>query len=503
MIRTSVFNSKRSINRRQLACAMRVLFWLSLLPLVLIALYNYPADDDFGFVYPVATAWVQTGSLWQTLKAAIQKTYETYMTWQGDFFSTLLFCFTPMVFDINLYFLDNWAMLALLCLSVGYMVKSFVICWIGADKTAFWLVYSAMMVLVLQFMPSISYSVFWHNGGQYTTAACTLMLLVGLFLRCECAQTCTRGGVRMVCVAMMGIMLGGSFFGPALGALVLTVLWTLKAWVYKSRGRWHSTVALVFFASAFLLSVLAPGNAIRQERTGESTGALVTIITAVLDSFDLVGTWMTPQLLAMLMLIVPVLWKPLKESRHHFRHPLWIFVILYGLFSASLAPGIYTGFGYDTARYMNVIYFYFLIMIVGSVIYFEGALIRWLEHEREQREWAHHLLLSTGELGKRFCVTYMAAMIFLTAMGGFGYTIMNTSSVSALKSLVTGEAKQFRQEMYERQEYIRVTDSDMVSVQPLSVQPYVFKNDRLPWQGIYGRVRYMKWYFELFYNAQQ
>ena len=79
---------------------------------------------------------------------------------------------------------------------------------------------------------------------------------------------------------------------------------------------------------------------------------------------------------------------------------------------------------------------------------------------------------------------------------------MNTSSVSALKSLLTGEAKQFHEEMKVRQEYIRVTDSDVVAVQPLSVAPYVFKNDRLPWQGIYGRVRYMKWYFELFYNAE-
>jgi hypothetical protein len=78
---------------------------------------------------------------------------------------------------------------------------------------------------------------------------------------------------------------------------------------------------------------------------------------------------------------------------------------------------------------------------------------------------------------------------------------MNTSSVSAIKSLVTGEAARFHEEMMERQEYIRLTDSDVVAVKPLKNQPYVFKEDRLPWQGIYGRVRYMKWYFELFHNA--
>ena len=134
---------------------------------------------------------------------------------------------------------------------------------------------------------------------------------------------------------------------------------------------------------------------------------------------------------------------------------------------------------------------------MGSAVYFEGALIRYLEQQD-----AHHLLEASKSLGKRFCAAYLALVIFFTAMGGFAFTIMNTSSISAAKSLITGEAKQFHEEMKVREEYIRVTDSDVVDMKPLTVQPYVFKNDRLPWQGIYGRVRYMKWYFELFYNAE-
>lgn len=488
------------ISRKAFARMMQVLFIVSLIPLVLIALYNYPADDDFVCAYPVAKAWVETGSLWEMFKTAVAGTYEAYMTWQGDFFSTLLFRFTPMVIDIDLYFLDNWAMLALVCLSMGYLVKGLTKHWLGANQETFWIVYPAVMILVLQFMPSISYSIFWHNGGQYTTAACTLFLTMGLLLRCEAAQTRARSIVRCVWLALCGIALGGSFFGPALGALVLVGLWTVTAWVRKSKARLHSMVALAFFIASFLVSVLAPGNALRQERTGESAGIIVTVLTAVLDSFDLCGKWLSPQLLAMLLIILPVLWKPLKDSKYSFKYPLWVFVMLYGLFSASLAPGIYTGFGYDTARYMNVIYFYFLLMILGSAIYFEGALIRWLE--RSDRPYAAQVLDAAGHMGKRFLAGYLVLVMALTAMGGFAFTIMNTSSVSAAKSLLTGEARQFHEEMKVREEYVRVTDSDVVDVKPLTVQPYVFKNDRLPWQGIYGRVRYMKWYFELFYNAQ-
>lgn len=485
------------LNKHRLAQILKIIFFVSLIPLVLIALFNYPADDDFGFTLPAATAWVQTGSLGQVLKAIWQKTYDIYMEWQGDFVSTFFFGLTPMVFHIDLYFLSNWLMLALVCLSAGYLVKSAVCHCLKADKDTFWIVYFAVMVLILQFMPSISYSIFWHNGGQYTTAACTLLVAVGLVLRLSTKQSRKRFILRSVCLSLCGFMLGGSFYGPALGALVLMALLTLTALVKKNRSRWPLVISMFFFASALLISVLAPGVGLRQERTGETAGVVMTLATTVLDSFDLCGKWLSPQLLAMLMLIAPVLWQPLKESEYRFRHPLWVFVMLYGLFSASLAPGIYTGYGYDTARYMNAIYFYFVLMTVGSAVYFEGALIRYLEQQD-----AHHLLEASKSLGKRFCAAYLALVIFFTAMGGFAFTIMNTSSLSAAKSLITGEAKQFHEEMKVREEYIRVTDSDVVDVKPLTVQPYVFKNDRLPWQGIYGRVRYMKWYFELFYNAE-
>ena len=488
------------MSRKNLARVMAAVFFASLVPLVLVALYNYPADDDFRFTLPAARAWVETGSLAAVWKANWQHTAEMYATWQGDFFSTLLFGLNPLVFDIRLYFLSNWAMLALLCLCTGYLVKGAARA-LGADRTAFWIVYPAVMVLVLQFMPSIAYSIYWHNGGQYTTAACMLYLAVGLVIRLSLPQTGLRRTLRTLWLCLCCFALGGSFFGPALGAFVLVLLLTVTAWVKKNRARVPLAMATLCVAIALIISILAPGNALRQERTGETAGVLATLVTSVLDSFDLCGAWLSPQLLGMLLLIVPVMWKPLKESAYAFRQPLWVVVMLYGLFSASLAPGIYTGYGYNTARYENAIYLYFLLWAIGSALYCEGAFIRYLE--RAQSESAGHLLSAAGELGKRFAALYLAIAVALTALGGFAFTIMNTSSAGALKSLVNGEARTFHEEMLERQEYVRVTDSDVVAVKPLSVAPYVFKNDRLPWQGIYGCVRYMKWYFELFYNAAQ
>lgn len=489
------------VSRRALARVMMLLFFASLIPLVVIALYNYPADDDFGFVLPAATAWVQTGSLWEVARQIVQKTYDTYLTWQGDFVSTAIFSITPIIFDIRLYFLSNWFTLALVCLSAGYLLKGVLCLHLKADQDTFWIVYSAVMILVLQFMPAIGYSVFWHNGGVYTVTVCFLALLLGLLVRCAAPQSKARAIVRGVLASLCGFLLGGSFYGPMLGALVLLAMIALYAFQSRQRCRWQGAAALVCLLAALAISACAPGNAVRQGLNGAPMHPVKAVVRAVLESFDLAGSWMKPQLLAALMLIVPALWQPLRDSRFTFRRPIWVFVSLYGLFSAAIVPGVYTHAGFDTERYLNALYFYFLIFATGTAVYWEGALIRWLQSRKTGP--AAPALQAAHTLGSRFTALLLALAILLTGFGAFDFTITNTSSLNAAKCLLNGDAARFREEMAERQEYIRVTDSDSVQVKPLDSQPYVFKYDRLPFQGIYGRVRYMKMYFELFYNAAQ
>ena len=102
------------------------------------------------------------------------------------------------------------------------------------------------------------------------------------------------------------------------------------------------------------------------------------------------------------------------------------------------------------------------MLAIGSALYAEGWLIRLLESRQDSQ--AVHLMAAAQTLGARFGAVYLALCIALTAFGGFAFTIMNTSSVSAIKSLVTGEASRFQQDMLERQEYIRITDSDVTAV---------------------------------------
>jgi len=396
-----------------------------------------------------------------------------------------------------MYFLSNWYILGLLCLSVGYLLKSFIVHLAGASRATFWIVYTAVMILVLQFMPSIAESVFWYNGGQYTVASSFLMLALGLLLRSTQDSGKKRNLIRFVLSAVCGFILGVSFFGPALGSFVIFLQITLVCWINRSRVKWNALITFVALCIALGISISAPGNLNRQSFIGQPIGAVKAVVTSVLDSFDMTGKWLSPQLFAAMMLMIPVMWKPLKASKFSFRHPVLFILMLYMSYASSLTPGIYTGFGYMSYRYLNAIYFLFLVMMIGGVVYAEGSLIRWLE-ARQNHPASFHLLQATENLGRHFCLLYLLISVAFFTLGGFSNTIMNVPSINATKVLISGEASTFQQEMQERQEYIRVTNSDSVSVKPLSVIIPTFKKDSLPFQGIYGRVRYMKQYFELF-----
>ena len=492
--------TERGISQKTLGRVSLLLVIGMLAPLLLIALCNYPADDDFASALPVATAWLNTGSLSETVKAIYEKTMEHYQNWNGYFVSAILCTLSPMIFSIDFYFLSNWAVLGLLCLSVAYLLKAAMAALGCRAKSVFWILYAAVLILALQFMPSIGDGVYWHTGSMYTVVACTLFFTLGLLLRCSMPQSKGRAIWRGALLALCGLSMGGSFYGPMLGAFTALLLLTLQSFVRRKPSRIYLFITLVGFAFSLMLSILSPGNQLRQDVFGEPMGVVPALLTSVLDSFDLVGAWLSPQLFAMLLLILPVLWHPLKESPFSFQHPLSFFILWYGMFSATLMPGIYTGASYGMSRYMNIIYFYFLLMALASSAYTLGWFIRWLE-QRQNSEKARQLLALSAGLGQRFTALYLAVVLVLLAMGGFAFTIMNTSSVSAAKSLLSGEAARFHRDMQERQEYIRVTDSDVVAVKVLDSQPFVFKPDKLPFQGIYGRVRYMKWYFELFHNA--
>ena len=168
-------SSRAALTQKQLARIMMVLFFVMLIPLVLVAFYNYPADDDFPYTIGASLAWLETHSLPAVGKALIQKMLDCYQNSFGLFMHPLYIGSNALIFGVQYYFLNNWYVLAMVCLSIGYFLKGVIRKLLGASRDVFWIVYVSIMILVLQFMPCIGEGIYWHAGSNHTFSAMMLL----------------------------------------------------------------------------------------------------------------------------------------------------------------------------------------------------------------------------------------------------------------------------------------------------------------------------------------
>ena len=137
-------SSRLGLSQEQMAKVMAILFALMLIPLMAIAFYNYPADDDFPYTVDASAAWVQTRSIGAVLSAIIGKIVHSYQNSFGLFMHPLYNSTNALIFGIEWYFLNNWYVLAMVCLSVGYLLKGVVRGLLNASRSAFWIVYTSL-----------------------------------------------------------------------------------------------------------------------------------------------------------------------------------------------------------------------------------------------------------------------------------------------------------------------------------------------------------------------
>ena len=91
--------------KKVLAIASFLLLILSVIPLLYVGIYNHPTGDDIYYGLQAHLAWEETGSLWQTILAAVKSVGEYYYKWQGTFSAMLIMHLQPTVFAEGAYFL--------------------------------------------------------------------------------------------------------------------------------------------------------------------------------------------------------------------------------------------------------------------------------------------------------------------------------------------------------------------------------------------------------------
>ena len=463
------------ISLRTLAFAAAVLCTAMLLPLFTISLSAHPVHDDFVHALPAAQAWAQTGSLWETLKAAWAHTLTMYNTWQGTFAAMFLSALSPMVFSPSLFPLSPLLTLTGLLLSAAYFTQSLLCEILKANKSTAMIFYTLLLALLLTFLPGIREVIYWHSGTPYTVSIILLFFMLGLLSRLQQPQKSTTRTRRTATLFLCGFLLGGCPYPLALGAAVGFFGLALWCFFLRSPVRWGSLCAFLSTTFALILVIAAPGNALRQTRAGDAMAPLSAIIHSIAECIEITGQWFSPQMFAAALILIPLLLPLVQKAPFSFRHPFMVMLLSFATLSAAFVPPIFaTGLeGHLVERVLGSLYMLYVLLCLLNFIYLTGYFAK--TYPTLCQKWIFFC-----EEGFPSGLLLLCATLFL--WGLFSVGILATPSISAAKNLFMGEAAVYHQELTQREQEIaaaKTPEDIQAAIRPLSVECPVFPRDLL------------------------
>ncbi len=481
---------------KKAAYILSIFFLAGLIPIFLLARYNYPCADDFGYSAYTHIAWQETHSLFRVLEAVWDTIYERWHNWQGTFSSILLMSLQPGIWGENWYSLVPWIMIGSMGISSFFLLYVIFIRLIHVRKPIFICIAMLYLIFAVQCMVDKTQAFFWYNGAaHYMLPHSVLLLLAALVILVSIHRP---GGMRIFLLAtacLASFFVGGSNYITGLIAAILFVTAISLCLLLRKRELLPAfVIPFVFFLAAFLLNTLAPGNSVRQEAMLYRPGVIKSIFLSFFYCAEyMTETWFDWTYLIYVAALIPFLWEAVKAVGNRFSYPCPLLAagFSYCLLSATFTPSLYATGIAGGGRIFNIVFLDLLLLIMGNIFYTLG----WLRRRfglaispkscLEDKDTRLYLLCTAG------------AALFIGAM----YAKVDPdffTSTSAVHSLYIGEAQRYGEETAARNMLLRSQSQDEhVTVPILDTRPYLLyfsdiSEDPADWKNILMARYYQK-----------
>ncbi len=472
---------KQRLSNRVLVWLCVTVLLLSLLPLYALSFYNHACYDDFGFSILTHDAWRDSGSWLETIRAAVQNTIGIRQTWEGTYATSFISALQPAVSGEHLYWLTTLVLLSFFLFALWFFFRQMLLRVLKADRTTYWMAFCAVAFVMIQFVPDLSEAFFWFNGGvAYTLMWSFMVLRLGVYVCMTQTESRGKRTVYGFLLVLLTLVVGGAKYTTLLFAMLVDLL--AAAWAFwKKRGyRWFSAVLLVLMMACFAFSALAPGNTVRAATLMGGVSAPVAILQSFYFGFALMGSWFSLPLLVVWALVAWQLSEALHGCPFRFNHPLWVTVLSVCLFCAQLAPTIYTGNYLGDGRTVNTYFYTFVLMSCALVLYWVG----WLTRQQDYR--TRFAAIGTSKKDGLRIGAFVVAIVLLV-IGCLSYRpdtdaeqgLHNMASISALRSLLNGEAQAYDEAMDRRDDALNDPEQPEVVLEAVEEIPEAFMGDAL------------------------
>ena len=469
-----------SLSHKALAWVCALLLALSLLPLLVLSLYNHPFYDDFGFSIKTHAAWRDTGRVEAVLAAAWENTVGIRQTWQGMYTASFISAMQPGLFGEGHYWITTFFLLTAFLLALAFFLWQALRKGLGLDLPSFWIAFAGLAFVTVHFLPDPTEAFFWFNGGVgYAFMYSLALVTMGLWLRLERCRHSGKTALLFGLTLISIVLLGGGSYSMLLFFSLLSLLFVLWAFIQKRPKKWMHLVLLVCLLACFAFSMAAPGNAVRAKTLQGGLSVPMAVAQALYFGLALMGHWFSLPLAGALVLAVALLLPALGRNSFSFAHPLWVTVLAFGLFCAQLAPTLFTGNFLGDGRVLNTYYDTYVLMSLGLTVYWAGFLLR--RFPAMQAEPSDRI---SGPVVAVAAVLLLVGSLAYQAPGSPNYGPQDMTGGSAALSLLRGEARQYDREMDARDAAMNDPGSRDVTLTPVSVIPKVFMSDAASSQAI-------------------
>lgn len=431
-------------------------------PLLLISQYNYPTADDWSFGVNAYQALQNGGGFWDVLRASCEMVYSSYMNWEGRFSAVLFGSLQPGIWGEEYYAVVAWLMLGAIILSELLLVKTFLDDNDTKENRWLWFpVIAPVVMMQILYCPYPEESFYWYTGSvNYTFVYGLSLVLLVLFWKLSSKESKRwKYILQIVCASILAILVGGNNFATSLSTFLILFVLSGLFLVYDRKAFAKTWYITLLTGISLVLCIVAPGNANRLNSNfgGETGGALEAIWMSLVRSFLNIYSWTDIKVLLTILLILPFVWKCVRNSKLSFKIPGIFTFLTFGIYASQIVSTMYVDGTTGGGRMGAILYYSYFIWIVGNVVYWTGWFVK---HKSGMKDLFAKILLP-----------YCAVVGILLVGIVYATDLREVTSYRAYRNWRQGFAQQYAAEWDARLEVLHDDEIKDAEFEFLSVYP--------------------------------
>ena len=439
--------------------------FLVLLPLFIIAHFNYPCNDDFAYAGAIYMGVKNGSDFWTIVSGCWKIAMQYYHGWQGRYFDDIISAFGVGIAIPKYYFLGTYLTLALFVVANVCFVITITYRACRLDFHVSWILAVLMTAMQILYVPYSAEAFYLYVGATGYTMAYALLLFLGVTLICfYLEKTKKRRILYGILAVLLTAMVGGSNYSTGLlTAEILSAICILML-IQKKRCRFLLLILAEYLVCFVKFNALSPGNHARMGNV-KSLGIAGSILASLQRGGVFLREWFQLPVALFLVIVFLLGASQIAKMNFSFRLPGLLTALSFGMFSSMMTPPFFAGATWGPGRLINLVYFSYYFLLGGNLLYWIGWAVH--RHEKCKRVFQKEI----GVLPALLCFFVLLTVCLKI------YGLQSTSSSSASLSLMKGEASQYLKENELRWEIYMDDSIKDAEVENFSVKPYVLYYD--------------------------